>query len=284
MRRVILFALGGTIASLPAEDPTNGVVPSIDARELVRSVPGLEAIARVESRTMRQMASANFSFADLIEISDAIRDAFSRGVDGVVVTQGTDNIEETAFAFDLLVDDERPVVVTAAMRNPSLSGADGPANVRAAVAVAVSPFARGMGCLVVMNDEIHAARFVRKMHASSLSAFASPQCGPIGVVIEDRVHFYTRVGPLAKARPSGAVAPVALDSMRIWATTGASCRRSTGTWDTAASSSKDSAAVTFRSDGRAARGACAHDAGGARLAHWRGRCARVHLRLRGLGD
>jgi L-asparaginase len=139
----------------------------------------------------------------LIEISDAIRDAFSRGVDGVVVTQGTDNIEETAFAFDLLVDDERPVVVTAAMRNPSLSGADGPANVRAAVAVAVSPFARGMGCLVVMNDEIHAARFVRKMHASSLSAFTSPQCGPIGVVIEDRVHFYTRVGPLAKARRTG---------------------------------------------------------------------------------
>jgi L-asparaginase len=208
--RVALFGLGGTIASLPTGDSSAGVVPSVDASALVLSVPGLASIARVESRTMRQMASANFSFADLIEISDAIRDAFSRGVDGVVVTQGTDNIEETAFAFDLLVDDERPVVVTAAMRNPSLSGADGPANVRAAVAVAVSPFARGMGCLVVMNDEIHAARFVRKMHASSLSAFASPQCGPIGVVIEDRVHFYTRVGPLAKARPIGAVAPVAL--------------------------------------------------------------------------
>jgi L-asparaginase len=208
--RVALFGLGGTIASLPTEDSSAGVVPSVEASTLVLSVPGLESVAHVESRTLRQMASANFSFADLIEISDAIRDAFASGVDGVVVTQGTDNIEETAFAFDLLVDDERPVVVTGAMRNPSLPGADGPANVRAAVAVAVSPHAKGLGSLVVMNDEIHAARFVRKMHASSLSAFASPQCGPIGVVVEDRVHFYTRVEALAMARPKGDVAPVAL--------------------------------------------------------------------------
>ena len=208
--RVALFGLGGTIASLPTEDTTAGVVPSVEASTLVRSVPGLESVAHVESRTLRQMASANFSFADLIEISDAIRDSFSSGVDGVVVTQGSDNIEETSFAFDLLVDDERPIVVTGAMRNPSLAGADGPANVRAAVAVAVSPLARGLGSLVVMNDEIHAARFVRKLHASGLSAFASPQCGPIGVVVEDRVHFYTRVEPLAMARPRGDVAPVAL--------------------------------------------------------------------------
>ena len=208
--RVALFGLGGTIASLPTENTSAGVVPSVETSALVRSVPGLESVAHVESRTLRQMASANFSFADLIEISDAIRDAFSSGVDGVVVTQGSDNIEETSFAFDLLVDDERPVVVTGAMRNPSLPGADGPANVRAAVAVAVSPLARGLGSLVVMNDVIHAARFVRKMHASSLSAFASPQCGPIGVVVEGRVHFYTRVEPLAMTRPKGDVAPVAL--------------------------------------------------------------------------
>ena len=135
------------------------------------------------------MPSANFSFADVLDVSEAIGDAFASGVDGVVVTQGTDNIEETSFAFDLLVDDERPVVVTGAMRSPSQPGADGPANIRAAVAVAVSPLAKGMGTLVVMNDAIHAARFVRKMHGSSPSAFASPQCGSLGVVIEDRVHF-----------------------------------------------------------------------------------------------
>jgi L-asparaginase len=210
MRRVALFGLGGTIASLPAEVSSAGVVPSIEASELVHSVPGLEAVARVESRTLRQMPSANFSFADVVDVADAIHGAFASGVDGVVVTQGTDNIEETSFALDLLVGGARPVVVTGAMRNPSLVGADGPANLRAAVVVAASPLARGMGSLVVMNEEIHAARFVRKMHVSSLSAFASPQTGPLGVVVEGRVHFYARVEALSFARPDGVVAPVAL--------------------------------------------------------------------------
>jgi L-asparaginase len=182
----------------------------MEANTLVGSVPGLESIARVESRTLRQMSSANISLDDLVEVADAIHGAFASGVDGVVVTQGTDNIEETSFALDLLVRDERPVVVTGAMRNPSLAGADGPANIRAAVTVAASPLARGLGTLVVMNDEVHAARFVRKTHLSSLSAFTSPQSGPLGVVVEGQVHLYTRVGALFSARPVGDVAPVAL--------------------------------------------------------------------------
>ena len=210
LKRVVIFGLGGTIASLPSEDAPAGVVPSIDASALVRSVPGLESVARVESRSLRQMSSANLSFTDLVEVADTIREAFASGVDGAVVTQGTDNIEETSFAIDLLVRDERPVVVTGAMRNPSLAGADGPANIRAAVAVAASPLARGLGSLVVMNDEVHAARFVRKMHASSLSAFSSPQSGPLGVVIEGQVHFFTRLEALYLGRPVGEVAPIAL--------------------------------------------------------------------------
>jgi L-asparaginase len=185
-------------------------VPRLDASDLVRSVPGLEALARVEGRTLRQTSSANFSFGDLVEVAHEIDDAFANGVDGVVVTQGTDNIEETSFALDLLVDNERPVVVSGAMRNPSLPGADGAANLLAAVAVASSPLARGLGSLVVMNDEIHAARFVRKLHASSPSAFASPQSGPLGVVVEGGVHFYARVGPLPLVHPHGDFVPVAL--------------------------------------------------------------------------
>jgi L-asparaginase len=156
------------------------------------------------------MPSANISLADLVDIADAIREAFSTGVDGVVVTQGTDNIEETSMAIDLLVSDERPVVVTGAMRNPSMAGADGSANIRAAVSVATSAHARGLGTLVVMNDEIHSARFVRKTHLSSLSAFTSPQCGPLGVVVEGRVHFYTRVEALLAMHPVAEIAPVAL--------------------------------------------------------------------------
>jgi L-asparaginase len=209
-KRVALFGLGGTISSLPPEDGSDGVVPSIGADALVQAVPGLASIAHVESRTLRQMSSANISFADLVEIAGVIRDVFASGVDGVVLTQGTDNIEEVSFALDLLVDDERPVVVTGAMRNPSVAGADGPANIRAAVMVAASPLVRGMGSLVVMNDEVHAARFVRKMHGSSMSAFTSPQCGPIGVIVEGRVRLFTKVDRLHVARPERDVAPVAL--------------------------------------------------------------------------
>jgi len=209
-RRVALFGLGGTIASLPAQCASDVVIPSMEANTLVESVPGLELIARVESCSLRQISSANISLADLVEVADAIHEAFAGGVDGVVVTQGTDNIEETSFALDLLVRDERPLVVTGAMRNPSLSGADGPANIRAAVTVAASPLARGLGTLVVMNDEVHAARFVRKTHLSSLSAFTSPQSGPLGIVVEGRVHLFTRVERRLSARPVGDIAPVAL--------------------------------------------------------------------------
>jgi len=116
----------------------------------------------------------------------------------VVVTQGTDTIEETAFALDILVDSKRPVIVTGAMRNPTLPGADGPANMLASVLVASDPAASDIGAMVVMNDEIHAARFVRKTHTSNPATFRSDPVGPIGWVAEDTSRIVLR--PTRKPR------------------------------------------------------------------------------------
>ena len=195
---VTVLGLGGTIAMTPSAE--GGVVPALSAEMLVAAVPGLDELARVEARSFRQMPGAHLMFDDLEELAGAIREIAARGARGVVVTQGTDTIEESAFALDRLLDLDMPVIVSGAMRNPSLPGADGPANLLASVQVAISEEARGLGCLVVLNDEVHAARFVRKLHTSSPAAFGSPIGGPLGWVSEGRVRFGTRlknIPPLA---------------------------------------------------------------------------------------
>ena len=188
--KVVLFTLGGTIASTPA---AGGVVPRLSGADLLTSVPGLDrAGLEVKVHDFRQVPSSSLTIGDILDLAVAIREQVGAGADGVVVSQGTDTIEETVFLLDLLYGGEAPVVFTGAMRHPMLAGADGPANLLAAVTVAASPQARGLGCLVVFGDEIHAARFVRKAHTTSITAFISPPTGPLGVVAEGRPVVLTR--------------------------------------------------------------------------------------------
>ncbi|GII18406.1 asparaginase [Planomonospora parontospora] len=189
--RIAVFTLGGTIAMVaqPSESPA-GVVPALTGEQLIASVPGLSELGvDLHMYGFRQLPGASLSPADLRELADAIRE---QDVDGVVVTQGTDTIEESAYLLDLLHEGDLPVVVTGAMRNPTMAGADGPANILAAIRVAASPRARGLGCLVVFNDEIHTARQVRKVHSVSTGAFASPDTGPLGRVVEDEIRIHGR--------------------------------------------------------------------------------------------
>ncbi|WP_433461762.1 asparaginase [Spirillospora sp. CA-128828] len=214
--RVHVLALGGTIAMTSAGDG-GGVRPALDARALVAGVAGLSAVAEIDFDVVRPVPGAHLWLGDIQAVAERIGDLLEDGVDGVVVAQGTDTLEETAFALDLLCESDRPIVVTGAMRNPTMPGADGPANLLGAVRVAASEAASGLGTLVVMNDEIHAARFVRKRHTSRPSAFGGAGVGPIGWIAEERVRVPLHVGhrvhvvPLPGAEPP----PVALVSVAL---------------------------------------------------------------------
>lgn len=183
--RIALLTTGGTIAmtSLGGQ----GGQLALDAAQLAASVPGLDQVAEITTRAVLAKPSASFTLGDLGRIAAAASEAAGEA-EGVVITHGTDTVEETAFALALLTRTETPIVLTAAMRRPDQLGADGPANLAAAVRVAASPRARGLGVLLVIDDEIHAGPLVRKVHSFRTHAFSSAPFGPIGWVAEGRVR------------------------------------------------------------------------------------------------
>ncbi len=184
--RIHILALGGTIATRP--DPSGVMQMGAGADDLVKAVPLLGTLADIEAETVSRVGSHSLSFDQIHALAARIA---ASTADGVIVTQGTDTLEETAFLLDLLLGRDLPVIVTAAMRNPSLTSADGPGNLLAAVRVACDPWvrahARSLGVMAVMLDEVYAAADVIKAHPTRLNAFASPQTGPLAALVEDRV-------------------------------------------------------------------------------------------------
>lgn len=178
--RVAVFFLGGTIGM--TAEPGQGAAPALDGADLLAGLPplGLE----VDPVDFRKVNSARLRADDLLELHAAAGRAVDRGAVGVVVVQGTDVLEESAYLLDLLWSRAEPLVVTGAMRHPALPGPDGPANLTAALHVAAAPQCRDLGVLVVLADEIHAARHVQKRHASLPAAFTSPGLGPLGHLLE----------------------------------------------------------------------------------------------------
>src|SRR5689334_8016384 len=193
-RRVLVLSAGGTIGMVGH----GGAQPELDASAIVASTSGLEQFEGLEARTLMNKPSAHLTGADQLTICRAARDASRRGI-GVVVTHGTDTLEETAMLCDVLHDADAPIVFTGAIRPATAPGADGPANLVDAVSVAAAPAAAGLGVLVVFGGEIHHARTVRKTDTTSLVAFSSPQNGPLGRVTEGHPTIWSRLLP-ARAR------------------------------------------------------------------------------------
>ena len=188
--RIRLLAVGGTISCLPA-DGGAAATASLTAGEIVESVPELASIAEVEVGDVATIASFAITLADMHTLALEVKRALDGGCDGVVITHGTDTIEETAYALALLLP-RASIVLTGAMRNPALPGTDGPANLLAAFIAAAAGETAELGPLVVLNDELHTARFAQKAHTTRLSTIASIGAGPVGEVVEGRVHVWFR--------------------------------------------------------------------------------------------
>ena len=187
---VVVLATGGTIAGVHEDRSavTGYKAGVVGADDLLRAVPEVSRIAKVRSRQVFQMASENMTLDKVFALADAVREELARpSVHGVVITHGTDTMEESAYLLDLVLDTEKPVVFVGAMRPSTAYSADGPANLLNAVRVAASPKTVGLGVLVMMDDTIHCPRFVTKLNTVHTDAFFAGENAAIGSVSGGKV-------------------------------------------------------------------------------------------------
>ena len=189
--RVHIVATGGTIASTNYYSDAPG---KVGVEQLLRAVPALDSIVTVSAQQFANVASSSMTPTIWLNLSRAISDTLRARPDltGVVVTHGTDTMEETAYFLDLTVGDPRPVVVTGAMRPADGIGIDGPANLYNAVRVAAATTARDRGTMILMNDEIFAARDATKSNAVRPNAFSAPYRGDLGVADPEGIVFHRK--------------------------------------------------------------------------------------------
>lgn len=190
--RVVVVFTGGTISML-IDPATGAAAPALDGAALLARTPGLDDIAWVEPIDWGLVPASHLRFDQVLDIARILRDALARSdVDGAVVVQGTDSIEETAMAWDLLVDSPKPVVVVGAMRHAADPGYEGPSNLRDAVRAAATPSLRDEGTVVVMGSLILHATDVVKTDTDRYDTFRAPNSGPLGDIRGDEVSMRRR--------------------------------------------------------------------------------------------
>ena len=189
--KIMILATGGTIAGAQAAPSEAGYKSgTFSVEELIRAVPKLKDVADLSAEQIANIGSQTMNHEVWLKLASRINAVLQEKFDGVVITHGTDTMEETAFFLSLVVKSEKPVVLVGSMRPATAIGADGPANLYNAVALAGNPLAKGRGPMVVLNDEIHYAREAQKMNSTQLDTFKSPNRGRAGVMNTGAVHFF----------------------------------------------------------------------------------------------
>lgn len=190
MKKVAVIFNGGTI-SMTVDPRIKAAVPTLSGEEIMAMVTGIESHADIESYTFSNLPGPHVTPEVMMELSKYVQSFLCReDICGVVVTHGTDSLEETAYLLHLTINNPKPVIVTGSMRNSSELGYDGPANLSASICTAISEEARNRGVLVCLNDELNCASEVTKSHSMHLNTFQSPEFGPIGIIDNNEAIFY----------------------------------------------------------------------------------------------
>jgi len=189
---IVILATGGTIAGAGASSTGSAYTSGqVKIEAMIDAVPNIRKLANLRGEQVANVGSQDMSVKVWLDVANRINELLkSEAVDGIVITHGTDTQEETAYFLNLVIKSDKPVVLTGSMRPSTALSADGPLNMYNAVALAANPNAKGYGVMVVMNDDIHAARDVRKMISTPVHTFQSPQEGLIGTVIFGDVLFF----------------------------------------------------------------------------------------------
>lgn len=189
MKKILLIHTGGTIAM--EENKNTGGVNTKETHPLEATISELSNIAEITVKNYVNLPSPHITPYHMLELASFINGQTEEDrYDGLVITHGTDTLEETAYVLDMILETPIPVIVTGAMRSSNEHGSDGPYNLISSVRVACEHQSLGKGVLVVFNDEIHAAKNVTKTHTSNIATFQSPQYGPIGIVTKRGVLFH----------------------------------------------------------------------------------------------
>lgn len=192
-KKIAIIFTGGTI-SMKIDPNLHAAVPALTSAEVVNMIPNIERLAKIEVINYGNIPSPHITPSMMMEIAKLVDETVNReDITGIVITHGTDTLEETAYLLDLLIKTSKPVVLLGAMRNSSELGYDGSSNLAAGLCTAISDKAKNKGVLVVMNNEVNAAAEVTKTNTLSLNTFRSPEFGPLGIVDNDEVIFHRNI-------------------------------------------------------------------------------------------
>ncbi len=192
MKKIVVILTGGTIA-MKIDPKLGAAIPSPMADELMENVKAHIHGIFIEEREIFNIPSPHVTPDRMVQIRNEVVEALKEDdVIGIIVTHGTDTLEETAYYLDVTVDNKKPIVVTGAMRNASELGYDGALNLTASIATILNDESKGLGTLVVMNNEVHSAAQVTKTNTLSVNTFKSPELGPLGIIDNDEVLYYRR--------------------------------------------------------------------------------------------